>query len=255
MSEAPMNDRESLPKSAKVKNYDKRRKIVGFGVVPILFLVSLIIAIPVPFFLSDPTDIPIQVGVGVSLAAEIIALLWALWWAGLLPLREMIYFRVNKLWHLALGVGAGLGSYVMLQLVAYGAHLITGEAVESSETSKQIGELTGAGGVIFLVLFVAILAPFFEELYFRGVVLGSFMHSSLNKPWLAIVVSAVSFGIMHIQGFSSVTDFVVLLWITIMGAGFAALVLWTKSVWTSVAAHVTYNGITAVLLVIGILAS
>lgn len=248
------NDKASQA-TVKVKDFNKRRKIVGFGVVPLLFLVSLIISIPVPFFLSDPLDIPIQVGVGVSLAAEIIALIWAVWWAGLLPLKEMIYLRVNKLWHLALGVAAGFASYAMLQLLAYGAGLLTGEPIESSETSKQISDLTGVAGVLFLTLFVAILAPLFEELYFRGVVLGSFMHSTLNKPWLAIVVSAISFGIMHIQGFSSATDIVVLLWITLMGAGFAALVLWTKSVWTSVAAHIAYNGITAVLLVIGILAS
>lgn len=255
MSDVNSSNEGTTKNPLKVKDFNKRRKIVGFGVVPILFLITVIISIPVPFFLSDPTVIPIQVGIVISLVAEILALAWALWWAGLLPLKEMLYLRVNKLWHLALGVGAGLVSYAMLQLVAAAASAATGDVVESSETSKQIGELTGIGGALFLALFVAILAPFFEELYFRGVVLGSFMHSTLNKPWLAIVVSALSFGIMHIQGFSSVTDIVVLLWITVMGAGFAALVLWTKSVWTSVAAHIAYNGITAVLLVIGILAS
>lgn len=239
------------PAQKVVKNWDSRRKIVALTVVPALLIASFIVSIPAVFLIEDPLNIPIQIAVGITIVAEIIALIWAFFFAGLRPPKKFFFLGLKRWWYIPLGVAVGLLSYGILQGIGIAAEAITGESVGNSDTSNSLMSLTGVGGALFLILVVGILGPTLEEFYFRGVVLGSLQNSTWNKPWLSIVLSGLFFGSMHIQGFDNLTSIMIFVWITIMGGIFAALVLWTKSLWTAVAAHISYNMVTSVIIILG----
>lgn len=91
---------------------------------------------------------------------------------------------------------------------------------------------------IFSVLTAVILAPIFEELIYRGIILEGFL--SRYKPWQAIALSSILFGIMHMN-----------IW-QFIGAGCDGLLFgWlyhrTRSLFLCIILHATTN-LAAVLL-------
>lgn len=89
-------------------------------------------------------------------------------------------------------------------------------------------------------LVTSLLAPFAEELFFRGLgvrVLAGF------GAWTAIAVSAVVFGLVH-------GLLVALPTLVLFGAGLAWLRFRSRSLWPCVAAHVGYNGLGILLLIL-----
>ena len=232
-----------------VKDYDVRRRVLALTIVPMLFLASFLTIFPA--VLAFGLNIPIVPALLATIVAEILVVAFVVWYGNLRPIKDFLYLRVYKWWHLIVGLGAGLLGYVILQAGAIGITSLTGQEIASSDTSAQLGALSGVQAVFILIGLVAILGPFIEELLFRGVIIGSLQNSKWNKPWIAIIVSGVTFGIMHFQGFATATDAFVLGWTMVMGFGFALLMLKTKSLWTAVAAHVAYNMVTALLLLSG----
>lgn len=242
----------AAPMQKPEKNWNLRRKIAALTTIPALLFASLLVSIPAAFFITDPFNIPVEIAIGITIVAEILALVGIIFLAGLRPLKQYLYLGIKKWWHIPLGLAVGLVSYVMLQIVAIGAQALSGEQIANSDTSEQLIGLSGVGGILFLIFVVGILGPTLEEFYFRGALLGALQNSSWNKPWLSIVLSGLFFGVMHLQGFESLTDILIFVWITIMGGAFAALVLWTKSLWTAVAAHIAYNMATSLIIISGI---
>ena len=98
-----------------------------------------------------------------------------------------------------------------------------------------IGEFprTTAGIVLFVILAV-VLAPFFEEIFFRGFLFRGF---SSSWGWVAgACVSAAVFGIAHLQ-----LDVFVPLFA--LGLALAWVYKRTGSLWTSIAFHALFNGL------------
>lgn len=94
-----------------------------------------------------------------------------------------------------------------------------------------------------LVLLVAAVGPFFEEVLFRGVLFSALRRAA--GPWGAGAASALVFALAH-------GDLQALLVLATLGALFALLYERTGSLWPSVLAHGLWNGATvaAVLLVL-----
>ncbi len=100
-----------------------------------------------------------------------------------------------------------------------------------------------------LFLAVAVITPIAEELFFRGLLLRA-LEKRFNTT-IAIVVSAVVFGSLHITGVTSaagLADFVVqglFIAVVITGYGlvFALLDVYTGRLWPSIIAHMVINGI------------
>lgn len=245
-----MSSPTSTESPAPTRNLSLRRKIVAFGATPILLLFSVILAIPAaPLYISNPS---IFIALLLTILAEVATIVFALVWTG--AARRWTYnlkFRGFYFKKILLGFGVGIGFYVGLQLLSVALSAL-GFATESSDTSKSIGELSGPLLWIVVIGFVSILAPLLEETLFRGVIVSSLRKTNLNAPWISILVSAVSFGVVHIQGFSSVTDITVAVWITFIGAVLAYLYIRTGWLWTTITAHLTYNLISGVIMLAGI---
>lgn len=93
-------------------------------------------------------------------------------------------------------------------------------------------------GSVLTFLLLALLVGFVEEAAFRGLILQALLP---RGRWLAVIVSSVLFGLMHLMNGlagSSPADLLVQLGYTIaFGFGWAAVSLRTRSIWPLVIIH------------------
>lgn len=100
-------------------------------------------------------------------------------------------------------------------------------------TTNLILNVTGFWSVIAGVAVIGLLTGFSEELFFRGGLQGILTRTNLNKD-LAVWCAAFIFSLMHFQFFGFVPRL-------IMGAFFGYLLLWTRSIWMPMLAHMLNN--------------
>jgi len=122
----------------------------------------------------------------------------------------------------------------LLRLLGKTAGDLEGPATSLSERAN------GAGGIVLLVLIVGVLAPIFEEIFFRGLVQRAFLKRGL-PPWAAIAVTAIVFGITHFQ-------LLQLPGLVLAGALFGVLAHRSGRLGPAIAAHVGFNMVTVVAL-------
>ena len=112
------------------------------------------------------------------------------------------------------------------------------------------GEIVYDGWWVFGALLAPIfIAPFIEEVFFRGLVLGTTLRLSSramkmpNALIASVLVSAVSFTALHLAEVTNITAALVLgLSTLIFGLGSATLAAATGRIGGSIVAHVTFNG-------------
>jgi len=86
--------------------------------------------------------------------------------------------------------------------------------------------------LIISIIYIGLIAALFEELFFRGLILdGLYKNYSKNK---AIIVSAILFGIIHLNPWQFVSAF-------IMGLIMAWILIESKSIWLCVYFHLFNN--------------
>lgn len=90
------------------------------------------------------------------------------------------------------------------------------------------------GGIVLFALVAVVMAPLAEELYFRGFVFKGFANS-WGWVWGA-VVSGTAFSLAHLQ-------LSIFLPLFALGFGLAWVYHHTRSLWTSIALHAIFNGI------------
>ena len=100
-------------------------------------------------------------------------------------------------------------------------------------TSSNIGMLKN-------LFFIALLPAVAEELFFRGIV-QKFAYSWTKKPYLAILISGLTFAVVHF----SIYEFIPIL---IAGLILAWVYYITSSIWLSILLHFLNNGIQVVLV-------
>lgn len=92
------------------------------------------------------------------------------------------------------------------------------------------------------ILFGGILAPFCEELYFRGLLLSWFL--AFFNPWVGIIGTALIFGLAHYDSAG------VMITGIIDGIVLAFLYIWLGSLWIPIMVHVFNNTIGLLVFVI-----
>lgn len=230
-------------------NYPKRRLISGLVSLPLIFAASVMLLMPVTI-LNPALALDIRVALPITLVAELVAIAVGLsigWpkaeW------KEALAFRKPKLSALFVAAGLGISLFFALQGLA---NLLAsnGTPIESSDTSSNLGALTGVSRIIIFYMVSPILVPFIEELFFRGWVFHAFLGSNLpakTRPAAAVLISALFFAVLHMQGFSNATDLLIPVWIFFMATVQGALMLRYKSIWVTVTLHIFYNGITVIM--------
>lgn len=91
---------------------------------------------------------------------------------------------------------------------------------------------------VLMILGAAVIAPVMEELFFRGVVLP--VVSARLGTVAGVSISAVAFGLMHVQATYESTVYMVIL-TTIAGAAFGFMRIRYKSLLLPMAVHIGFN--------------
>ena len=132
--------------------------------------------------------------------------------------------------------------------------VLAGQAgVEPVPTNQALIEAVGTHHPVLLLVFVALLAPAYEELLFRRVLFGRLW--AAGHPLPGLLLSSALFACMHeVPGLGANPLFASsLLWLcyAVMGALFAWVYRRTGTLWAAVGAHAVNNAIAGVLLLAG----
>ena len=98
-----------------------------------------------------------------------------------------------------------------------------------SETQKTI---SGTMGSIIGIFAVIILAPIFEEILFRGIILSEIRENLKVIP--AVIIQGVTFGVYHMNMFQGI-------YAGILGLILGYVCVKTRSISSSITAHITFN--------------
>lgn len=144
-----------------------------------------------------------------------------------------------------IGLVAGVvAQLVVVPLVSWPVLKLTGTDVEElGKLARELGDKADSSlGVALLFLMVVIGAPIAEELFFRGLVLGS-LQKRFGTGW-AVLGSSVFFGATHFQPLQFLA-------LTAAGAVFALLVVRTGRLGPAIVAHMAFNAVTVANVVWG----
>jgi membrane protease YdiL (CAAX protease family) len=134
----------------------------------------------------------------------------------------------------ALLVAGGLAGTVAYASVAKAL----GVAVQGN--AADLVKAFGAGPIEIAVVFVLVgfVAPFVEEITFRGIVFPSLRAAWGTAP--ALLVSGGIFGVVHLQP-------TIALPLALIGVALAAVFMRTRSLWSAVIAHCAFNTVSLAL--------
>lgn len=209
--------------------------------LPLMGLLSF--ALYIPFYLSGVKNI--TAGVLVTVFSEILVIILALALVGKnRKWREALYLKNFKLKNVVMGFFTGLALFILLQAVSIGISMAGGK-LESSKTSSALGDIDGFTKYFVLLIIVPLVVPLVEELFFRGFIFGFIKNSGMQNQkralTIGVIVSAVTFGIAHFQGFDTPTGIFVVFLTAAIGAINCLLVHKTDSIYTAYACHAGYN--------------
>jgi membrane protease YdiL (CAAX protease family) len=148
-------------------------------------------------------------------------------------------------WDALTGGLVGIASQLILIPLLY-APVVLLDWLDSDELSESARELTdratNAFDVTMLVLIVVIAAPIFEELFYRGLVLRSI--EKRFGTWPAVLGSGTLFGVSHFNAPLSMPGLVA------FGIVLGLLVVRTGRLGPAMAAHVAFNTVTVIVLLL-----
>lgn len=169
------------------------------------------------------------------------------------PMRDVLGLR-NFSWR---GVFWGIMSGVLVWLLATGisvAYVLLNPEVSGNgnTTSQSIASLDVLQFLLISVLFVSLITPIVEELFFRGVMLRSLVQDSTNgfAKFFSILITAVAFGLIHFQGWGTASDLFAMLIPAIVGFIAGLLTLKHRSIYPAIIFHAVYNAIVVSTLAI-----
>lgn len=112
--------------------------------------------------------------------------------------------------------------------------IIEMEATNDNVIRLLLGDMH-LGTMLINLLVMAVLPAIGEELFFRGMLLGT-INRSIRNHHICIWITAVAFSLVHFQ----LGKFLPIL---LMGGMFGYLRIWSKSLWLPIAAHMVNNGV------------
>lgn len=197
--------------------------------------------------LSSPASLAL-----ITIIAIAVAIPLTVWWA---------YRQWQPVWHQSQPPGLGFVlpdrrwifgiAFIGALVAAYAIGVATDWLAHGRQTSQDVLEYlsatsaSGTVGVVHVTLIVlmALIVPFVEELLFRGALLSALVQRA-GTVW-AVVISSLLFGLIHLPGLSF--QWYAVPGLILIGVGLAVLRLWSGSLWPAVLAHATNNGFAIVI--------
>ena len=186
-----------------------------------------------------------QLGLWAGLGGSVV---WASSRKGTGRLADDFGWRIRPA-DLVVGVVCALLAHAFLDLVV--ARLL-GPVLGDPDVSEPVEELVeAAGGVrmVGLLVFVSVGAPIVEELFFRGLLLRGLQRRFDDR--VAIALSAVLFGLAHIQALALGALVLVVVSLILLGAALAVLTVRTGRLGPSIVAHSVFNAFSVAAVSLG----
>ncbi len=145
---------------------------------------------------------------------------------------------------LPIGIAAGVASQIVLvPIVSLPLLKLLGRTASDLEAPARTlaDKANDPLGVVLLFVIVVIGAPIAEEMFFRGLVMRS-VERHLGVP-AAIGISAVAFGVTHFEGLQTPA-------LIAFGVVLGWLVYRTNRLGTSIVAHMTFNAVSIISLLV-----
>lgn len=132
---------------------------------------------------------------------------------------------------------AKISSIMLSILSAIGLMLVSSSFLYLTQNifkdyDKVVSNISAGEQSIFGVICVVVLIPIFEEIFFRGLIFNE-LRKNINLL-LSIVIQALIFALAHGNVKQGVYAF-------LLGIITAAAYTWTKSIWSNIAIHITFN--------------
>jgi membrane protease YdiL (CAAX protease family) len=157
-----------------------------------------------------------------------------------LPFRKSLGLNPAPLWKTIIAVL--LGFAVIFEVDYTLPHLIA-PSQEYAATTTSIVSYSNLPELLFTLLLIAIVAPLADEFFFRGLLL-----QDINGRWgkvAAVLITAALTALFHtLEPFKLAHAF-------IMGVIFACMVVWTRSVYTSLILHCFNNLLSLIPAIMG----
>lgn len=230
---------------------------MGVFMMPLMIVCTIVLGVPIMYFSGG-------MSIGSALLVTIISEILVTSLAGrLLSKQDHLEFTLKNILkilridsprkkHIAVGALSGLSIWLIHQVVST-LIALSGASISSSDTSKALAGTSGFSHILIFFILTPVVIPFIEEVFFRAATIRCVQNGIKSKTVgsiVAVILSTVSFGVAHIQGFSTVTDLVTVLFTSSVGMLNAILFVKQDSIWGAYASHLTYNGVIVLTSVI-----
>lgn len=245
-----------VTQNATPARYSKLLALAGILFAPVvlfgtIYLISVALS-------SLPSGVNIQISVMFSMLGFLVAtVLYATLIGKMKTLASFLKLKNFHWQHITTGLFTAIMLYVIATMIAIVA-LAVGESTDTeagaNNTSSNLGSLDIGSFLLISVLFVALLTPIAEELFFRGAVLGSLVQDSKNKivRFLSVAFVTVFFAMMHFQEpTGTVSDWTAVIVPGTVGLAAALLTLKYDSLYPAIFTHIFYNGTVAIIIGMG----
>nr|WP_249404880.1 CPBP family intramembrane glutamic endopeptidase [Plantibacter sp. CFBP 8798] len=143
---------------------------------------------------------------------------------------------IDLLW----GAAAGLLLRIIvssLEVLSYGGLPATAGNAVTLATADDVVY------VIVTLLSVVLIAPVIEESFFRGLVLPSIIGILRGGRWIAVVIGALLFAVLHLLAVTTVAQAIVVgVGTLLVGLGAGSLAVLTGRLGPAIVTHVVFNG-------------
>jgi membrane protease YdiL (CAAX protease family) len=149
-------------------------------------------------------------------------------------------------WRRDVGLGVVVGAasqLVMVPLIVLFFRLIQ-PSLKLSEASVDLAKKSHGVAFAVLAVLVSVVAPFVEEVFFRGLLMRSLARRMPDAG--AVVLSGVIFGFAHYQSASAAAAAALVISLSAFGCLLGILVLRTGRLGPAIVAHMVFNAIATV---------
>lgn len=186
------------------------------------------------YFFPKKVHMPMK---SVSIALITVIVLWLIFWLYTRQLKDVNNWGFNQAphWKWSKFFIAVLGFFLITILGAAALQAVSGGKSVSSN-QEELNQISMQSGGMFKIM-VAFIAPFCEEVIFRGMFFNTFFTkaTTFNK-WAGIIVSGFIFAYLHDPG---ITKFIIVYWV--LGCVLGWVYMQTKDLRYSMMTHMAYN--------------
>ena len=221
----------------------------AFGMVLIWFAVMSALTLVLEFLMSLQPHMQSELGQVVLISGlSPIVLLWFIKRA-VRKYRDISFRDVLGLTRQNLSLWRLLGIPFLsgLGMAAFSSMIIHSRDTQPATPLTQMVESTTSPWVFLALLVVAVcLAPFFEEIIFRGYLF--YLINKIKGKKIAVIVIALLFALLHVEQYWG--DWAAIMMVAVLGLLLTLQRMWTRSAIPGIVTHYVYNGSMTVIAVL-----